>query len=247
MADEKKIMTVEEMQKEIATQTNKQEVMSALLATTFKGLDANVAKQAILAGMIRGFTFKDFLEKNVYAISYGGSYNLVTSIDYSRKIGMRSGVIGVSEPKYEFDENKKPVACTITVKRRSGQDIGEYTAKVYFSEYTTGRNQWLTKPLTMIAKVAEMHALRKACPEELAQNYSEEEMEKEIVPAVVNIDIAAIKLKIEAITDFKGLKALWQDELTADERNNPEIKKLLEEKKKDIEVKKIAAKKPAKK
>jgi hypothetical protein len=30
--------------------------------------------------------------------------------------------------------------------------------------------------LTMIAKVAEMHALRKACPEELAKSYIEEEM-----------------------------------------------------------------------
>ena len=32
----------------------------------------------------------------------------------------------------------------------------------------------------MIAKVAEMHALRMACPEELSQSYIEEEMDENI-------------------------------------------------------------------
>ena len=54
--------------------------------------------------------------------------------------------------------------------------VGDYTAKVYFTEYSTGRNLRNTKPRTMIAKVAEMHALRSAFPEEMAQQYVEEEM-----------------------------------------------------------------------
>lgn len=153
-------------------------VVRALLATTFKGLNNVTMKQAMLEGMVRGFKFRDFLEKNVYAIPYANNYSLVTSIDYARKRGMRAGIIGKGAPIFVMD-GKKIISCAVTVKRAVGKHIGEYTAEVYFDEYTTGRNLWSTKPRTMIAKVAEMHALRMACPEELSQMYSEEEFEKD--------------------------------------------------------------------
>ncbi len=164
----------DEISKELADPT----IGRMLLATTFKGLDEVNMRKAILEGVVRGFTFKDFLEKNVYAIPYGGNYSLVTSIDYARKKGMRAGIIGKSAPVYVLD-GKKIISCAVTVKRAVGKHVGEYTAEVYFDEYTTGRNLWSTKPRTMIAKVAEMHALRMACPEELSQTYTEEEMEKD--------------------------------------------------------------------
>lgn len=168
--------------KEITKELSDPGIVRALLATTFKGLSEPSMKQAIFEGMIRGLKFKDFLEKNVYAIPYGQSYSLVTSIDHARKIGMRSGVIGKSAPDfvmYTNDQGKESIeSCSITIKRRVGQDIGEYTATVYFDEYDTGRNQWTSKPRTMIAKVAEMHALRMACPEELSQTYTAEEFDK---------------------------------------------------------------------
>jgi hypothetical protein len=91
---------------------------------------------------------------------------------------MRSGVIGKSAPVFEMDE-KKLVSCSITIKRRVGQDIAEFTATVYFDEFTTGKNLWNSKPRVMIAKVAEMHALRMACPEEMSQLYTAEEFDKE--------------------------------------------------------------------
>ena len=46
------------------------ETMQALVATTFKGLEADNVKQAMIEGMMRGYTFQDFLEKNVYAIPF---------------------------------------------------------------------------------------------------------------------------------------------------------------------------------
>lgn len=154
----------------------------ALVATTFNGLDEQRTKQALMEGMIRGFKFEDFLQKNVYAVPFGGAYSLVTSIDNNRKIGMRSGVIGKGAPVYRYkDEEKKKIdECDVTIKRLVHGHVGEFTATVDFDEYTTGRNLWKTKPKTMIAKVAEMHALRMACPEELAQMYTEEEMHKEV-------------------------------------------------------------------
>lgn len=178
--------SVELINIEINRELSNEVVGKALLATTFKGLTATSMKQAIMEGMIRGYTFKDFLEKNVYAVPYGQSYSLVTSIDLARKRGMRSGIVGKSAPSYVMDETgKKIVSCSVTVKRKIGEYVGDFTAEVFFDEYTTGRNLWLTKPRTMIAKVAEMHALRMACPEELSQEYIEEEFqqEKRIAPA----------------------------------------------------------------
>jgi len=202
--------TLEIITKEINSEITKPEIANALLTTTFKGLTVPVMKEAIMAGMIRGFTFKDFLEKNIYAIPYGSSYSLITSIDYARKIGMRSGVVGISKPIYEIGENGNILSCEITVKRKM-QDgyIGEYTALVDFKEYTTGKNQWLSKPKTMIAKVAEMHSLRKACPEELSQAYVEEE--KEVTEVVKPLDITIFEIKLKETKNIDELKKVWSE------------------------------------
>lgn len=166
------------LNKELNSQLAEPSIIKALLATTFKGLSEQSMRQAALEGMLRGFKFQDFLKKNVYAIPYGGGYSLVTSIDYARKIGMKSGVVGKSAPIFEM-EDSNIVSCTITIKRKVSGSIGEFTDTVYFDEYTTGKNLWVSKPRTMIAKVAEMHALRMACPEEMSQIYTQEEFDKE--------------------------------------------------------------------
>lgn len=177
-----------EVKKELNARVGDNETLRQLVETTFTGLSVEVAKKAMLEALMRGFQFDDFLKKNVYAVPFKGGYSLVTSIDYARKIGMRSGVVGVEAPVYEMDEEgKKPISCSVTVKKVTkieGVDtphVGEYTALIYFTEYTTGKNLWVSKPLTMLAKVAEMHALRKACPEELSLAYDETELAHEAV------------------------------------------------------------------
>lgn len=198
---------------EINRQLGDKETFESLLTTTFKGLQPSVAKRAILEGMLRGYSFKDFLEKNIYAIKYGDSYSLVTSVDHARKIAMRSGIVGKSAPTFTMDGSKIE-SCSITVKRSVQGVIGEWTATVYFSEYTTGRNLWITKPRTMIAKVAEMHALRMACPEELSQSYAEEEMDKERADS--DFDTTEIPDNAEIIStgdDTQGIDASVMDEI----------------------------------
>lgn len=193
-----------DINREIKTQLADVNVQNALLATTFKGLDVTRMKQALLEGMIRGFKFQDFLKKDVYALPFGTGYSIVQAIDYNRKIGMRSGIVGTKKPVYVTVENivkdEKTgaeigktidiVSCEVTVlKKFEDGYVGEFTAEVFFDEYYkkgkeyNGKytpSMWDTKPRTMIAKVAEMHALRKACPEQLAQSYIEEEFDKEI-------------------------------------------------------------------
>jgi RecT family len=177
MSDEKGL-SIQKINHEVELELSNKESFATLIHTTFKKLDQALVKPAMLEGMLRGFTLKDFLEGNIYAIQYGSGYNLVTSIDYSRKIGQRSGIVGKDAPVFvEKDDNI--ISCSVTVhKRQKDGYIGDFTSLVYFAEYTTNQNQWKSKPRTMIAKVAEMHALRMACPEELAQSYVEEEFEK---------------------------------------------------------------------
>lgn len=157
---------------------------AALLATTFKGLNATLMKQAIMEGMIRGFTFADFLKKDVYALPFkdkntGLGYSLITSIDKARKIAQKAGQCGKKAPVYTFTDNGRIETCSVTVQKKVDNYIGDYTAEVYFSEYDKKQNLWVSKPRTMIAKVAEMHALRSAFPEELDKIYVEDEMGKE--------------------------------------------------------------------
>ena len=194
------------IRREVDLELANKETVATLVQTTFKGLKQEVMRQAIVEGMMRGFTFRDFLEKNIYAIPFSSGYSLVTSIDHARKIGMKSGIVGKLAPIYTEKEGKV-VSCEVTVKRKVGNYVGDFTALVYLNEYNTGRNQWAQKPRTMIAKVAEMHALRMACPEEMSQMYSEEEMDKETTVRVLDMDV--YQKKLDECTDIDSLGRTW--------------------------------------
>lgn len=169
---------LELINKQINRELANQEVHRALLATTFKGLEPMKMKQALMEGMIRGWKFEDFLKKNVYAIPFGTGYSLVGSIDHARKIGAKNGIVGKLAPTYEMD-GVKIISCTVTVKKRFADGyIGDFTATVFFSEFDKKKQQWVSQPRNMIAKVAEMHSLRMACPEDLSQFYSEDEIDE---------------------------------------------------------------------
>jgi len=225
---------VQRVNSELTQQLADKDTVRTLLTTTFKGMSEMTMKKAILEGMIRGFDFKDFLNKDVYAISFGNDYSLVTSIDYIRKIAAQNGLVGKGAPVY--GEDGGDMTCSVTVKRAVNGVIGEYTALVYLSEYTTKKNQWVTKPRTMLAKVAEMHALRMAFPEELAKSYVEEEKQAEHTNAknvVAEIDIEGIKAKFEGCKTVKYLTTLFKS-LTPAEQSSNEVVLLAKERKQAI-------------
>lgn len=205
-------LSVVALNKELSKQLADPAVVRALLATTFKEFDEKLMRQAMLEGMFRGFSFKNFLQKDLYAVKYKDrqknvdTYSLITSIDFGRKVGMRSGVVGKSAPQFEMD-GKQIISCTITIKRRVGKDIGEFTATVFFQEYNTDKNQWVSKPRTMIAKVAEMHALRMACPEEMSQLYTAEEFDKEKDDDYDHSPVADNAKVISTGDDTRGMEA----------------------------------------
>src|SRR3990172_4106167 len=103
------------IQKEINAQLADEATVKALISTTFKGFTPQLMKRAMMEGYFRGFNFKNFLEKDVFAIPYGDTYSLVTSIDYARKKGAAAGIIGKSAPEYE-EKDGRIISCSITVK-----------------------------------------------------------------------------------------------------------------------------------
>lgn len=230
-----------ELQKELAEPS----VMQELMRTTFKGFQSEkLVKQACLEAMVNGYTFQDILKKRVYAIPYGDGYSLVQSIKDVRIIAMESGQIGASAPVYVDDENGRCVTCTVTIKRLLNGHVGDYTATVYFNEYNKpGKNKpnnWDNMPRTMIAKVAEMHALRKAFPEKFEGAYIEEEMMK---PAE-----SVEKLKIEKVDTKKALETLNKAKdledlkkkfrsLPREEQGANEVRKLKDKLKKKFTIK----------
>src|SRR6185369_10119200 len=202
-----KSLQVSKINQEISEQLADKETAQALLTTTFKGLALPVMKQALLEGMMRGFTFKNFLEKDVYALPFGGGYSLITSIDYMRKIAMETKeYAGKDAPVFTDDDT-----CSVTVKRIVGGEVRDFTATVYLSEYSTGKNQWATRPKTMLSKVAEMHALRMAFPEELSKAYIEEESTPVKVDVTVSdpIDFVKIQAAFDACKTTDEAKTEW--------------------------------------
>ncbi len=121
----------------------------------------------------------DPIMRQLHFIKYGGKVSYVTSIDGYRIIAHRTGMFaGVDEPRYDFDKEGRPVHCSITVYKMVMNTRCGFSATVKFGEYDTGMNNWKKMPETMIAKVAEAHALRKAFPNDLSGIYTQDEMEQ---------------------------------------------------------------------
>lgn len=128
--------------------------------------------------------------REAYLIKYGNSpATVVVGKDVLLKRAMRSekfgglsaGVIVVNsngeieEREGTFvlpDENLVGGWAKVIIK---GYEVPFYSS-VSMKEYSTGKSNWLTKPGTMIRKVAVAQALREAFPEEMSNLYEQEEM-----------------------------------------------------------------------
>jgi phage recombination protein Bet len=103
----------------------------------------------------------------------------------------------------------------------------DFTVPVYqeadFEEYNTGRNLWLTKPKTMIKKVAESMALRKAF--NVNGVYSPEEFDKELEIAstpskLLELEDGDKEATSEQIATIKALKGEIKERMTKQEAVN---------------------------
>lgn len=105
-----------------------------------------------------------------------------TGIDGYRKRAAATGVYAGSEVITEPETAPVPTVARATVYRMVGGQRVSFTATARWSEYVQTNREgkpsamWAKMPHTMLEKVAEAKALRRAFPDELNGVYAEEEM-----------------------------------------------------------------------
>jgi phage recombination protein Bet len=128
----------------------------------------------------------DALARQIYFVKrgYGDKAKVViqTSIDGFRVIAQRSqDYAGQAEPEFTDNDAPHPKICKVRVYKFSPKG-DRYEAAVgvaYWDEYcpTPGQDfMWKKMPHTMLSKVAEALALRKAFPQDLSGIYTDDEM-----------------------------------------------------------------------
>lgn len=168
---------------------------SSLVQTNWDQSQIEIIKQQIakgcsdgelaLFGQVCQRTGLDPFSRQIYAISRGGKMTVQVSIDGFRTIAARSGLYGGSVTEWCGDDgvwrdvwlgNGNPSAAKTTVWRNGSPQPFVGVAK--FSSYSQGQGLWAKMPDTMIGKVSESLALRKAFPAELSGLYTKEEMDQ---------------------------------------------------------------------
>lgn len=157
--------------------------------------------------------------REAYLIKYGSNpATIVVGKDVLLKRAMRSdkfeglaaGIIVVNL-KGEIEEREGSFAlpdeklvggwAKVIIKDYS---VPFYTA-VSMSEYSTGKSNWVTRPATMIRKVAVAQALREAFPEEMSALYEPSEMDKTVVEKtgqeIVELDSTPIVIPSDNATE----------------------------------------------
>jgi phage recombination protein Bet len=147
----------------------------------------------------------DPMTRQIYFMKRSGKVTVQTSIDGFRVIAERTGdYAGQDEPIFSKDETD--LYCKVTVYRFRGDT--RYPAAVgvaYWKEYCPpdGQNfMWKKMPHTMLSKVAEALALRKAYPQDLSGLYTSDEMNQ--------ADTTVSKTEIVEVVD-EGDRALLYD------------------------------------
>ncbi len=153
----------------------------------------------------------DPLTRQIYAIHRRSGneekMTIQTSIDGFRVIAERSGLYaGQSEPVFVY-KNDTLQCCKISVfKFNNGQRYEAAVGVAFWDEYVITKDEWINgkktgkkmvsdmwakMPHTMLSKVAEALALRKAFPQDLSGLYTGDEMQQADKPQDVNVDIDA--------------------------------------------------------
>jgi phage recombination protein Bet len=179
--------------------------------------DATQPEFELMLHMARTYGL-DPLTKQIWLVKYGSApASIFAGRDGFLEIGHRSGNFDGMETKVDTVEqpiNRNGVnrpwqyraTCSVFCKDMKHP----ITVEVFEEEYTTGRNLWKDKTRTMIGKVAESQALRRAF--RISGLYSPEEMpeptehtEKDVTPTG-DAHVDSLKAKPET----KAAQAKWE-------------------------------------
>lgn len=155
------------------------------------GQDATEAEFRVFVGMCESTRLNPFA-RQIYLIKRGGKSTVQVSIDGARLVAERSGkYAGQLGPFWTADgkewvdcwiDKSQPKAAKVAVMRSDFKE--PLWAVAIWDAYCAGGPMWTKMGPTMLAKCAEMLALRKGFPQELSGLYSTEEMEQaDVTPA----------------------------------------------------------------
>jgi phage recombination protein Bet len=140
----------------------------------------------------------DPMTRQIYCIhrydkNVGQKMTVQASIDGFRVIAERSGDYGgQDEPEFIEGEAGKIICAKVRVyKFRGDQRYQASVGVAYWDEYVPNAGQdymWKKMPHTMISKVAEALALRKAFPQDLSGLYTTEEMQQADAKDAVTVE-----------------------------------------------------------
>lgn len=159
----------------------------------------------------------DPFARQIYFIKdNNGKVMIQASIDGLRLVAQRSGeYAGQDEPEWGVTEEKEQFAKISVYKfSKSGERYKAAVGVAFWSEYcpmiTDYKTQqkkpsymWSKMPRTMLAKVAEALALRKAFPQELSGIYTTEEMEQSVETPSIDIKSINENINVDKIQDIK--------------------------------------------
>lgn len=166
----------------------------------------------------------DPLTRQIYFVKRGGRMTIQTSIDGFRVIAERSGTYaGQDVPLWTYDKDGEILNCAVTVYRFSpdGQRYPAGVGVAFYKEYYPNPMN-LQKSLkhTMISKVAEALALRKAFPQDLSGLYTGDEMNQankfEDVPSPGEIQLLRDLVFSSTLDEEKRMLALESIEKCTD-------------------------------
>jgi phage recombination protein Bet len=186
-------------------------------------VDVGVA-EAFLQVVAR--TGLDPFAKQIYAVRFGGKYQIVVGIDGFRLIAQRSSQYagqtaiewlradGSDEGKWVSawvpelwggQKGDKPLAARVGIMRKGFTD--PLVTVVTWQEFGGTTGNWGSKPAHMLAIRAESHGLRRAFPNDLSGIYTPEDFETgQAEPTEADIDPRLAD--VEAVTDIDEMTRL---------------------------------------
>ena len=153
------------------------------------------------------------LKHEIWFIKTNRGVQVMTGINGYMAIANSNPQFDGIETEFAKDAQGKLESCTCRVWRKDRSRPHQET--VYFNEYNQGSGNWITKPHTMLAKVAKAHALREAFTQELGGMYIEDEYKpNDEIEATPVEESKKYIYKISAIQDEEK-KAKFLDFLTS--------------------------------
>ena len=153
----------------------------AIISTVAR--DLQPAQQSIYFYQCQALGLNPLLNE-ICAISYGGQMSIQVMRDGFLTIAHRSGKFAGLESGVTLDKEGKLLSGWAKVYHKDFKVPLMQEADL--NEYSTGKNLWANKPKTMIKKVAESMALRKAF--NVSGVYAPEEMDQEIAKTVKPVE-----------------------------------------------------------